>query len=544
MVESLMSENDLIKLPLGTTKFSKLRKLGCIYVDKSDLLYSLTRQVSTPVFFSRPRRFGKSLIVSALESLFTSGIQDFKDLAIEKLWNEDVSNYKVIHLDFSSFASKSAKEFKEGLTAQLANQFSYLKNIQAQDEKGEYFFPDYVISRAAGIADDMSVVLLIDEYDAPITHHLNDPKELEKIESIHSDFFASVKGAEGMFRFVFITGITRVSHVSLFSVFNNLQDITFDDEYSTLTGITEDELHKYFDPYVRNASSVLNMDVDAVYEKLKNSYDGFQFSLNAEQRVYNPWSVLSFLRNPAKGFQNYWYQSSGGIPTILVNYLQKPENLSKFTEITESENSFEVSRMMSKSDPKHIPVDLLLLQTGYFTLRKRNSKFGKLVLPNDEVSDSVISLSLDIHNHGITANTVDKLDCLAVMIDEKKIEDIANVFNFVLIDCVSAESKAFQDENTLRDIIYSQISDERIIKSREKTNAFGYTDLELKTAKTRLIIEFKRSYDGVSDNKAMQKAINQIKDRHYGESNDYRKLVRVAMVISTAAKRITKWELV
>ena len=130
------------------------------------------------------------------------------------------------------------------------------------------------------------------------------------------------------------------------------------------------------------------------------------------------------------------------------------------------------------------------------------------------------------------------------MIDEKKIEDIANVFNSVLIDCVSAESKAFQDENTLRDIIYSQISDERIIKSREKTNAFGYTDLELKTAKTRLIIEFKRSYDGVSDNKAMQKAINQIKDRHYGESNDYRKLVRVAMVISTAAKRITKWELV
>ena len=137
-----------------------------------------------------------------------------------------------------------------------------------------------------------------------------------------SSFFATIKSCEGIFRFVCITGITRLAHVSLFSMFNSLEDITVDEDYSALLGITEDELHKYFDTYVRNAAAVLDMSVSDVYARLKSSYNGFQFAINARQTVYNPWSIISFLKKNKQGFLNYWYSTSGGVPAMLVKYLQ------------------------------------------------------------------------------------------------------------------------------------------------------------------------------------------------------------------------------
>lgn len=540
MKQAFLSNEDLMRIPLGATNFTNLRASKQIYVDKTALIYKITRTINAPVFLSRPRRFGKSLLVSCLESLFSRGLKDFNGLAIEKLWTEQ-KKYHVIHLDFSSFANSTAEQIKEELTKRLVSALQDFSKISTYDSQGKVNSPGFVLEEFAKSADSKSVVLLIDEYDAPFTHHLEDKTELKKLEDLFGDFFASIKLLEGIFRFVFITGITRISHVSLFSAFNTLWDITLDDDFSSLTGITEDELHLYFGRYVEHAALQLNLDVSTVYEKLRNTYDGFQFSLNTDCRVYNPWSLLTFLARSAQGFQNYWYQSSGGTPAILVNYLKAPSHLEEFRKISEGEHLVEISKMMSKSDAAHIPLDLLLLQAGYFTLRKRNSKFAKLVLPNDEVSDSVISLSLDLHNLKLSAKTVDKLDELAYLIDEGMIEEIVALFNLILSECISVKSHAFNDENSIRDMIFSQINAENIVKTREKINAFGYSDLELKTMKTKLVIEFKRSFTGRSEEKALEMALEQVRERHYGDSLENRNLLQVAMVISTTQKSISKW---
>ncbi len=541
MGKPLLKEKELMKLPLGATSFTELRNLDRIYVDKTDLIYSLTMNLSSPVFLARPRRFGKSLLVSTFESLFAHGLRDFKGLAIEKLWNDDKS-YKVVHLDFSLYADLSAEQFKEELIDQLANEFTDIDTTHFYN-KDSISSPARIFDRVSKQISGKSIVLLVDEYDAPITHHLDDAVERAKIESVHSNFFAAVKRYEGIFRFVFITGITRFSHVSLFSIFNSLQDITLDEQYATLTGITEDELHLYFDPYVKNAASVLDLDVDAVYEKLKHSYDGFQFSLNAEKKVHNPWSLLCFLVKPNNGFQNYWYQSSGGTPSLLVNYLKKQDNLELFTNIREGKHTIEISRLTSKSGAEQIPIDLLLLQTGYFTLRTGSYLYAQLALPNDEVSDSVISLSLDIHNLRLSFESSLKLGSINQLIDDGNIAEIVALFNRILTECISPVSIAFNDENILRDVIYSRLPDKGLIKSRENPNSYGLSVLELKTASSQMVIEFKRSFRGVTEQKALEKALNQIKARHYGEGTDDRKLIKVAMVISSSKKCITKWSL-
>ena len=228
----ILGEADIDRLPFAMTGFSSIRNSGCLYADKTAKIRLLARIKGAPVFLSRPRRFGKSLLVSTFESLFSKGLQDFK-------------------------ANFSCEELKKNLTRCLVRDFSDFEKIDALDEQGNYNQPSDILEQAVKNAPDKSVVLLIDEYDSPITHHIHDVSERDKIIAVLAGFFATIKSYEPKFRFVFITGITRIAHVSLFSVFNTLKDITCDDDYATLLGITDAELHHYFDPYVRNAARCL-----------------------------------------------------------------------------------------------------------------------------------------------------------------------------------------------------------------------------------------------------------------------------------------------
>jgi len=293
MGKTILDKTMMLRLPLATTGFSVIRN-SKIYVDKTSLIMDLALNDGAPVFLSRPRRFGKSLLVSTFESLFSRGLQDFKGLAIEtgkEKWTD--KTYKTVRLDFSRYAFSNAENFSRKLTGALL--FAFYGNTGPLIKENGNKDPDDVLSEFAATSEDKSIVLLIDEYDSPITHHLGDNAEKAKIIATLGNFFATVKSCEEKFRFVFITGITRIAHVSLFSVFNTLKDITCDDDYATLLGITDAELHHYFDPYVRNAAAVLDMSVSDVYEKLKTVYDGFQFSIDAAETVYNPWSVLSLI---------------------------------------------------------------------------------------------------------------------------------------------------------------------------------------------------------------------------------------------------------
>ena len=559
MGQAILDKSEIDRLPLGYTSFSEIKNDNVIYVDKTDLVGDLGRLKATPVFLSRPRRFGKSLLLSTFESLFSQGLKDFENLKIikkdleskDQFWHNE-KTYKVIRLDFSRIALKNVDDFESFLTKRFHLELRGKNAWELTEAEKSVSYADLLDSYSKE-KRGKEIVLLIDEYDSPITHNIGNPQKMREMMDFISSFFATIKSCEGMFRFVCITGITRLAHVSLFSMFNNLEDITANENYSALLGITEDELREYFDPYVQNAAAVLDMSVSDVYARLKSTYNGFQFAIGARQTVYNPWSLLSFLKKPELGFSNYWYSTSGGVPTMLVRYLQEEDNLEIFNMLrskvvsqnpeTDEDEDLWVDRdeLMSKSEPDQIPMKMLLCQAGCFTLKGIDRLLAELVIPNDEVAESMIQLALDIKKLRPRISTRLRLNRLTEIIDSHDIEEVFNLFNTVLFECVSMNSKAFGDENTVRDIIYALIPRDEVLKSKEVMNSQGFSDLELKTRNTKLVIEFKRIADAGGEDNIIEKAFEQMRTRHYGETAEPQKLIRAAMVISTGQRRLVAW---
>ncbi len=289
MSDPILSSKDLKNLPYAATTFSALRKRGKVYVDKTAMIAELADNEDAPVFLSRPRRFGKSLLTSTFESLFSKGLADFKGLEIDtgkNKWTD--TTYKVVRFDLSIVANSSPSDLRMYLNDTMISEIYGNNHYLMTSGINETRQPGVILAKIRDDKDiaDKSIVFLIDEYDSPVTHNINRGQVLKEVSDILDSFFAGIKFAERIFRFVFVTGITRIAHVSLFSLFNNICDISADDDYATLLGITEDELHKYFDPYVRNAAAVLDMSVSDVYAKMKSVYNGFQFSIGNEETVY------------------------------------------------------------------------------------------------------------------------------------------------------------------------------------------------------------------------------------------------------------------
>ena len=265
--------DDTNRLPVGFQSFSNLIESNLIYVDKTNLLFEIARQRS-PIFFSRPRRFGKSLLVNTLSCLFSKGIEYFHGLDIEKKWHD--KTYPVVALDFSTIANRKPDKFSLGLCKHIIKQFNKFCEISFNNDLiGDN--PADIFCDIAQDLDNNSVGLLIDEYDAPLIHRIENKGELLDIISILNDFYAAVKQYTDKFRLIFITGVTRASHVSIFSSFNNLIDVSFQNEFNELLGFTQNDLEQYFDADVENASKILNISKKDIYQRIKQYYDGFQF---------------------------------------------------------------------------------------------------------------------------------------------------------------------------------------------------------------------------------------------------------------------------
>ena len=526
---------DLNRLPVGNLEFSAIREKNKIYVDKTKLIYQLASQDS-PLFFSRPRRFGKSLLINTLYSLFSSGLKYFKDLDIEKLWDD--KTYHVIRLDFSDMADDNAVELKRDLGDALIVEFNVKGSVSQFDELG-IRNPSRILNEICNQLSNNSTVLLIDEYDAPLTHHRNNQQDLDVIIKILSNFYATVKKYTDKFRLIFITGITRVSHVSIFSAFNNLIDLSLDEDYNSLLGFDQDDLIRYFDPYIENSAAILHLKKHDVYQKLEQCYDGFQFSINTNQTLYNPWSILNFLKNPKNGFYNYWFDSAG-TASIIMNYLKISENFD-FLDYNNSETIVDKYIIGNKYDISNIPFNILLYQTGYFSIRKIDVGVARLVLSNKEVEESLYRLYLIANNLKPRDSLKEKMLHLSTAIDSKDLTSIINIFNNILNECISSLSKAFDDERSIRDIIYAALTYIPTLHMiKERDTAKGRSELEIFTTKTHMLIEFKRTYQKKrSAHAALDLALNQIKSNRYGTSfSSQHVLYRVAMVISTEDKMI------
>ena len=243
MGQAILNEREINRLPLGYTSFSEIKKDDVIYVDKTDLICSIGKLKATPVFLSRPRRFGKSLLLSTFESLFSRGLKDFENFKIikndleseDKFWHNE-KTYKVIHLDFSSYANTDLDTFKSELTLDIQTAIEGKASKDLTDAE-KSMSPIRALKDYFNQKTGKTIVLLIDEYDSPISHSVDNPQKMKEMMDFISSFFATIKSCEGMFRFVCITGITRLAHVSLFSMFNSLEDITVNDKYSALLGI-------------------------------------------------------------------------------------------------------------------------------------------------------------------------------------------------------------------------------------------------------------------------------------------------------------------
>ena len=526
---------DMNRLPLGLLNFSNIRKSNMIYVDKTNLIYKIAIQRS-PIFFSRPRRFGKSLLINTLSSLFTKALDDFHGLDIEKMWND--KTYQVVHLDFSRFADKKNERLKSELGDKIIREFHAVGTVAQTNALGVRD-PDSILDEILQKIPNNSTVLLIDEYDAPITHHINEPNELKEIMSILNDFYATVKQYTDKFRLIFITGVTRVSHVSIFSAFNNLQDLSLIDEFNSILGFTQHDLERYFDDYVENASKILNMKKEDVYKRIEEYYDGFKFTPEAKETVYNPWSILNFFAMPQEGFKNYWFRS-GGISSLIMQYL-KIDNSFDFFNYKNREIVVDHNDLSDIFEIDNIPRYLLLFQAGYFTISNDDYNI-KLIVPNREIEESLLRLYLLSNNLTPKHDLIIKMNKLCKAIDAKDLFSIISIFDSILNECVSSLSNIFDDERSIRDIIYAAlIKISKLQKMKEHETVKGKSDLELITNKTCMIIEFKRTSATRGPEASLKKAIEQIKKNRYGLLfSDSHNIYRVAMVISHKEKKILK----
>lgn len=346
-------------------------------------------------FLSRPRRFGKTLLLSAFESLFSTGLKDFKGLAIETLWKEE-QTFDVLYLDFSRLAVfAAAEQFKAKLEKRL---MVFMLDHPVRESPGMKSPGNDLAAKFdnwLGRRPGRSLVLLIDEYDAPLNACLNKPELFEEVRKVLQEFYSIIKGNAGALRFMFFTGICRYRNTGIFSGFNIYEDLTMDPEYATLLGFTEAEITHYFGVYLQNAARVPELKEEDCLKKLREHYGGFCFDSAAAGAVYAPWSVLNFFKRPAAGFKNYWY-GSGGRPELLVCWL-KQQGTGGIVEYGE-DLSISFAELSSVAAPGHGgaaagPV-ALLAQAGYPGIRAVRSDDSGVVLnyPNREIAVSLAVL--------------------------------------------------------------------------------------------------------------------------------------------------------
>ncbi len=360
------------KYPIGIQTFSEIIRGGYIYADKTDLVWQLANY-SKYIFLSRPRRFGKSLLTSTLYSYFRGEKELFEGLKImplEKEWKQ----YPVLHIDLSVLKGKnSALELQRSLKLHL----SYISNYAKKEEEqtpGEYF--ERLIRRAYE-QTGRQVVVIVDEYDAPLLDVLHEEENLPAFRKVMQEFYQPLKACEAMIRFCFITGITKFSQLSIFSTLNNLKNVTMNPMFGSICGITEHELVTVLADDIKEMAVKYECTPEEMHEKLKLRYDGYHFSEDSEE-IYNPFSLLNALGD--KKLYNYWFAT--GTPTFLIHQMQHFQtNIMSLDKLEVPSSAFD---QPTENMEDALP---LLYQSGYLTIKdyERETETYTLSIPNQEV---------------------------------------------------------------------------------------------------------------------------------------------------------------
>ena len=525
-----------------TTDFGELIDNNCIYVDKTAIINQFASKKG-PFFISRPRRFGKSTLINTLHELFAHGLEKFKGLKIEPLWKD--KTYKVLHLDFSVFKeTPSIGSFNNDFMDSL--RFS-LERAGIEPTKEKVDFPAKLLEKSIENEDERAVVLLVDEYDAPLTAVLNDSNEFEDRRKILSNFYFTVKSFQVKFRFIFITGVTYYSHTSIFSAFNHLTDLTLDSDYGALLGYTSDELESYFSEYIDNAVETLNRKFpterythEKVVEELKRNYDGYSFDEDCMHHVYNPWSILNFLKSPHRGFIPYWVSSGGSTPTFLVNYLKQglkkynSNELQSLLGIDSTVNKDTDSLYPSIENISNIDLFAILYQAGYFCIKSAFDGYFKVGIPNLEVKKAYSNLVLN----QLTKSQDSKLrfiEPFKEVLASGNLDKIKELFN-TLINEFSYETVKKFNEACFRDVLKLAMLTFNVSASTEVMGACGRADITAEAGDYLYVFELKVTDNSKDIDTKLSEAKEQIIKNKYARRLTDKTVIPVALVLENNAK--------
>ncbi|MDR1221915.1 MAG: ATP-binding protein [Tannerella sp.] len=373
------------QLALDTQSFEKLRSRNCLYVDKTEVIHRMITD-GRIYFLSRPRRFGKSLLVSTLEAIFQGKKNLFEGLYIYDKWDWE-QQYPVIIIDWTKINHSTPKEMKESLVLclkKIAENYQIILEAKSAID----YFSDLIEALHKKTGKD--VVILIDEYDKPITAHLSD-SNLKAFQTAIHDFYQVIKGADEFLKLVFLTGVSRFSGLSIFSALNNPQDITLQEEYAAICGYTQEELESNFSEHIDRAAEYLNMTGEETLEQIRYWYNGYTW--DGKTAIYNPFSTMKFFQN--RRFTDYWFRS--GTPTFLMDMIRSRNRSDAVLEpIVVDEKIFD------GYDPAGTGEISLLFQTGYLTIKKMELIGGfaryTLGVPNMEVKEALVEHLLSAYS--------------------------------------------------------------------------------------------------------------------------------------------------
>jgi len=516
------------KLPIGISTFETIRTDEYIYVDKTRHLFQLADE-GMYYFMSRPRRFGKSLTVSSLQCLFQGKKVLFDDLWIAEHGQWEWKEYPVIVIDFNLIPRFNEKVLRQGISLNLK---------QTALNYGITLHTDFIETQLQELVTGLkklfklNVVVLVDEYDKPIIDHLGMGEEglniAKRNRDVMKSFFGVLKGAQvaECLRFVFFTGVSKFSRVSIFSELNNLKDITMNKKYADALGYNHDEMESYFHPYIAIFALKLGISEAEMTEKLRHYYNGYRFS-DKDLKVYNPFSILCALDD--NQLKNYWFET--GTPTFLVNILKESDY-----PVAKIENLQLDEMIFSVYDIDCLQPEALLFQTGYITIRDVNDDIYSFQYPNQEVKISFLKFLMFAY---IPGNGSDRslFKRLCTYLRQEDLDAFMETVA-VLFASIPYTLESKRDEAYFHTAFFLMVSASGVNAQSEVLTCKGRIDLVMEFTDKIYIIEFKC-------NQSAEAGIKQIRAKGYDQKfkSSAKKIILMGINFDSEKRNVTEWKI-
>ena len=525
----------------STASFVDFTLENFIYVDKTEYIPKLVKLKR--VFISRPRRFGKSLTLDTIATLFETGVDPyFKETWIYDKWTEPT--YPVFRLSFLNLDNSSMDLFKKQLNSKIT-EFANKISVKGYVEKTEP--EDSILSLLEKLEEETrQIVILIDEYDYQLTSNINNDELYKQFQQKIKRIYANIKDKFAI-KFLGITGVTRLKDVEIFSIGSDINDITNCSPYSQMIGFTRDEIKKYYIDYLKLAASyennctvdnVTEAQIESLLDRLAKNYDGYCFDEFYKKKVFSTWSVNKFFQSVVSNkfvyFGEYWYDN-GGLPSILVNYLKTHElnifdYLDKNKSLKVTDDDFKNPTSLTT-----INQNVLMCQTGYLTLRSslNDSNIIALGIPNGEIYKALNKLLAAKFFKGTIDVTNDANENI---LDVGSVEDIISLLN-TMVNTVTYDAYPLNSESSVQNYVKAYLLGAKQNVSSEVHQAKGRADLMIETNKRRIVFEFKYAKNDTEAKAKLLDAVEQIKTRDYGNIVPRKdELLRIAAVFNADPK--------